>query len=344
MGGKGLLVTNDISQDRVKALTKNVALCGIRNALVTNETPQKLSERFQNRFNRILVDAPCSGEGMFRKDEAAAKSWGTFSAAKCAGMQWDILENMDPMLKENGTLVYSTCTFTPEEDEKMISRFLNRYPHYSLVDIDKCGGIENGRPQWSDGNSALTRTARLWPHRLKGEGHFVALLYKGTEGNQTAHSVSEEETWAVMQEYNQKALGKESYEAFQSFIRISLHTQIPGYFQRINDSLYSLPVPCPDLRGVKVAKFGWYLGDFQRDRFEPSHAMMLALNREDLKITLDLPPDSQDVLRYLKGETLMLDSEKGWVGITVNGYTLGWAKQTGDMLKNHYPKGWRKMS
>jgi len=178
MQGQGLLVANDINTDRVKALVKNVELCGIRNAIITNETPQKLSESFTGCFDRILIDAPCSGEGMFRKDEEAIRSWERFKCDRCAGMQRDILDYVDRMLKPGGYVVYSTCTFSPEEDEIMISEFLDKHGNYELLEVPKTAGIEDGRPEWSGGNIELRKTARLWPHRIKGEGHFVALLRK----------------------------------------------------------------------------------------------------------------------------------------------------------------------
>lgn len=337
MKGKGLLVANDINAERVKALVKNIELCGVKNTIVTNESPAKLALNFPGFFDRILVDAPCSGEGMFRKDEDAARSWEKFKCERCSGMQWEILQSVDKMLKPGGYLVYSTCTFSPEENERMISSFINKFKNYEIWEIEKTAGIQPGRPDWSDGNSELAKTARLWPHKLKGEGHFVALLRKidcdEAVEERIVHSCTKEA------EIPEKYL-----KVFNSFVEENLNSHIEGNFYMRGGNLYHLPVKMPDLSGLKVAKFGWYLGEFNNERFEPSHSMIAAMKEKDVKRIVDFDADSREVLAYLKGETLLIGGEKGYTGICVNGYTLGWAKQTGDMLKNLYPKGWRKMS
>lgn len=332
MKGQGLLVANDISADRVKALVKNIELCGIRNAVVTNETPEKLAGNFKGFFDRILVDAPCSGEGMFRKDEDAARSWENFKCEKCAGMQRDILDHVDKMLKPGGYMVYSTCTFSPEEDEAMIAEFMDKQGNYEICPIPKVAGIADGRPEWANGNPELAKTARLWPHRMKGEGHFVALLRKKPAAVGTPNRSSF---------VNPKNI---KLDSFYAFVRENLNSEIEGVFDMKGSNLYCLPYQLPDLSGLKVAKFGWYLGEFFKDKFEPSHSMVIALAQRDLKNVMDLGRDDRMVLSYLKGETLMIEGKKGYTAICVDGYTLGWAKQTGDMLKNMYPKGWRKMS
>jgi NOL1/NOP2/sun family putative RNA methylase len=334
MKGQGLLVVNDINCDRVKGLVKNIELYGVKNALVTNETPSKLSENFRNYFDKILIDAPCSGEGMLRKDEEAAKGMKNFTTGKCTIMQWEILRNVDSMLKEGGSLIYSTCTFSPDEDEKMISHFLEEYSNYELVEITKSAGIENGRPEWSDGNKELLKTARLWPHKLNGEGHFVALLRKKTNCGTPNSALNKKDN----------NLASTELEAFRSFETENLNIKTQGYFYIKGSNIYNLPVPYPDLNGIKVAKFGWYLGDFIHGKFEPSHSIIISLNIEDIKNVFNLSIDGNMVNSFLKGETLMFEGEKGFVGICVNGFTLGWAKQTGSFVKNMYPKGWRKMN
>lgn len=335
MRGSGLLVANDINADRVKALVKNIELCGVRNAVVLNETPEKLAEHFEGWFDRVLVDAPCSGEGMFRKDEDAARSWESYKCEVCSGMQRNILQSVDRLLKPGGTLVYSTCTFSPEEDEVMITHFLNNHEDYRIIHIDKKAGMEGGRPSWSDGNPELAGTVRLWPHRVRGEGHFAAMLRKG--GNLSENIIKKNEDAC---QYSRDDLPA----AYTKFLEQNLNFIPQGcYFQK-GRNLYLLPEAPPNLDGLKVAKFGWFLGEFERDRFEPSHSFATALRKEDFKRAADFAPDAREVKSYLKGETLLIDGEKGYTGICVNGYSLGWAKQTADMLKNLYPKGWRKMS
>ncbi|CAI6027510.1 Ribosomal RNA small subunit methyltransferase F [Paenibacillus sp. JJ-100] len=196
--GKGVLVTNDIHAERTKALAKNVELYGVRNAVVLNESPERIADAFPNYFDRILIDAPCSGEGMFRKDEDMVKSWEHHSVDKCVIMQRDILETAARLLAPGGTIVYSTCTFAPEENEAMIAEFLRKNGDFVVVNIDHTSGFAPGRPEWvrqmSPFQAAETEgvleqtsgTARLWPHLLEGEGHYVAVLkhveaYEGDE-------------------------------------------------------------------------------------------------------------------------------------------------------------------
>jgi len=365
MKGKGILVANDINSDRVKALVKNLELCGVRNAIVTNESPDRLASSFAGYFDKILVDAPCSGEGMFRKDEDAVRSWQKYKCDACAGMQREILKSVDKMLKAGGYLVYSTCTFSPEEDEQAISDFLLENDNYEIMEIPKFSGIEGGKPEWSDGNEELSKTARLWPHKVKGEGHFVALLrkkdacyYEGMDSvSQKKDGEYEEDpktTKAIKTAKNLKNPKSAKYtgdiadeflkKAFDDFLNENLNISIDGYFIQKGNNLYSLPEEPPDLDGIKVAKFGWYLGEFIRNKFEPSHSLAVSLKKDDIKNTMDFSPESREITGYLRGETVMTGGRKGLTAVCVNGYTLGWAKQMGDMLKNLYPKGWRRMS
>ncbi len=415
MKGSGLLVSNDINTERVKALVKNIELCGIRDAVVLNESPEKLAGNFEGYFDKILIDAPCSGEGMFRKDEAAARSWESFKCERCTQLQEPILHYVDHMLKPGGTLVYSTCTFSPEEDEQMIMKFMNNHPGYELVEIPKVAGIEGGRPQWAavsgdkaschgagytgtscgemsyggassdmvfcadsavacnegataDADNAgcntsgcsrdtLTRAARLWPHKLRGEGHFVAKMIKSKGDSRlnlgTAESVSDKNlrtvpnttnATTVPNVTNTSAIPADLPAEFNNFVKDNLHYMPDGVYIMKGRNLYHLPETPPLLDGLKVAKFGWFLGSFEGNRFEPSHSLVTALDMKAFKRTIDLKADSREVNSYLKGETLMLEGEKGLTAVCVDGKTLGWAKQTGDMLKNMYPKGWRRLS
>lgn len=334
MKNSGILVANDINTDRVKALVKNIELCGLRNTIVLNDTPERIAARFEGYFDRILIDAPCSGEGMFRKDEDAARSWQSFKCETCAGMQKAILENIDKMLRPGGVMVYSTCTFSPEEDEKMVTYFLNLHKDYEILEIPRVAGIEAGRPEWSDGNPELGRTARLWPHKIKGEGHFAALLRKKDNGSKSDVLL---DSLGFIDE-------NELPEAYSRFVQDNLNFCPKGFFTKKGRNIYVLPEKHPSLDGIKTAKFGWYLGEANEGRFEPSHSFVTALGMGDVKKMITLDAGSREVFSYLKGETVMLEGEKGYTAVCVDGYTLGWAKQTGDMLKNLYPKGWRKMN
>ena len=341
MKGKGLLVANDINPERVKALVKNIELCGVRNAVVMNETPDKLAKNFEGYFDKILVDAPCSGEGMFRKDEDAIKSWEKYKCEKCSGMQWDILQQVDKMLKPGGSILYSTCTFSPEEDELMIEKFMDEYRgNYELLEIPKTGGIEGGRTQWSNGTYDFSKAARLWPHKLNGEGHFAALIKKIDKTSQDGRLRRWEKSNAINDANDLRNFNPELANFIEDNTSLNLQGQV---FQK-GSNIYYLPESCPDLAGLKVAKFGWYLGEMGPKGFIPSHSFAISLCNDEIKNKINFAVDSREANSYLKGETLIVSGEKGYTGICVDGYLLGWAKQTGDMLKNLYPKGWRKMS
>ncbi len=348
--GQGVLVANDIHPERVKALVKNLELFGVRNAVVTNETPDRLAQRFAGYFDKILIDAPCSGEGMFRKDEEAARSWGIHSVTTCVGRQREILKEADKMLRPGGVILYSTCTFAPEEDEGMIEEFLTDHEDYELVDIPKDYGLAPGRPEWAGGRQQLTRTARLWPHKLAGEGHFLAMLQKkgepGEELQQEALVNGEREVSRGGKGKTKAAKGKNTLnqpdlQDFYDFVEDSLNITIEGEFVFYGEHLYLKPQPLPDFHGLKVTRPGWYLGMLKKNRFEPSQALALGLKKNEAKRVVDLARHSREVIRYLKGETLDGSGEKGWTMICVDGYPLGWAKQVEGSLKNYYPKGWR---
>ncbi|ACL76514.1 RsmF rRNA methyltransferase first C-terminal domain-containing protein [Ruminiclostridium cellulolyticum] len=349
MKGQGLLVANDINSDRVKALVKNVELAGVRNALVLNEPPDKLAARFQNYFDRIMVDAPCSGEGMFRKDEDAIKSWEKFKCEKCCGMQWNILEKVDMMLKPGGVILYSTCTFSPEEDELMIERFMDEHKGmYELLEIPKAGSVEGGRTQWSKGGYNFDKAARLWPHKLNGEGHFAALLQKKDSSENFLYQENPVYVKPGDRSQGIKVSGIKEVKEFNpllgGFMENNTNLDLNGYLFQKGVNLYHLPVEIPDLSGLKVAKFGWYLGETGNKGFVPSHSLAVSMSKSEMKNTISFESNSRDVNSYLKGETLIVSGEKGYTGVCVDNFPLGWAKQTGDMLKNLYPKGWRKMS
>jgi NOL1/NOP2/fmu family ribosome biogenesis protein/23S rRNA U2552 (ribose-2'-O)-methylase RlmE/FtsJ len=327
--GEGALITNDINMSRVKALIKNMELFGVKNAIVTNETPEKIRKYFENYFDKILVDAPCSGEGMFRKDPSMVKSWEKNDESYYVPIQKQILENSEGMLKNSGRLLYSTCTFSPEENEGTIKNFLENHESFHVENIPKSHGLSKGMPEWAQGEKELEKCARLWPHKLNGEGHFLSLLEK-----ESGENISFEE-------------GKKSkikpLKEFYEFVKESLNIKIEGLFEIYSDKLYLVPKGLPQLKGLKVLRSGWFLGTFKKNRFEPSHALAMGLTCKDVKRMVNLKKDDIDVIKYLKGETLNIGGEKGWTLVCVDHFPLGWAKQTGNMLKNYYPAAWRWM-
>ncbi|WP_227874238.1 RsmF rRNA methyltransferase first C-terminal domain-containing protein [Tumebacillus algifaecis] len=329
--GTGLLVANEPHPQRAKILSENIERCGVTNALVTNEMPDRLAERFPAFFDKILVDAPCSGEGMFRKDPDACEEWSPGHVTACAVRQLDILDVASQMLRAGGTLVYSTCTFAPAENEGLIESFLQKYPVFELVEIHTFDHFSPGQPQWAaGGRPELAKTARLWPHRLRGEGHFVAHLRK-TDGEPARRQ----------KESKPIKLPAEALKSYQQFAEQALRNMPSGEFLLFGDNLYLVPSGLPDLKGLKVVRPGWHLGTLKKNRFEPSHALALGLRVDHIQHTVPLTAAHPDVVHYLRGETLNAESAKGWVVVTVDGFPLGWGKQASGMIKNHYPKGLR---
>lgn len=330
MKNEGFLLANEIHPKRVKALSENIERFGITNALVTNETPEKLADRFEGYFDKILVDAPCSGEGMFRKDEEAIEFWNDEHVQQCSLKQRHILDCAYRMLKEGGILVYSTCTFSPEENEQTIEAFLQKYDDLQLLPIEKQDGIQPGKPEWTRTHvSGIENTARLWPHHLKGEGHFVAKLQKNGpsprwSGKTAAANVS-----------------KQALRDYRAFEQTVLKTPLAKTMYAFQQHLFALPDDCPNFDGLKVARAGLHVGELKKQRFEPNHALALALKKDDVFHTLDLPSDGADCAKYLRGETMATDGDRGWLLVTVDGYPLGWGKEVKGVVKNFYPKGLR---
>ena len=351
LGGKGLLICNEIHPARAKILSENIERMGICNALVTNETPNHLAELFPEYFDKILVDAPCSGEGMFRKNQTACEEWSPENVELCAQRQNEILDNAAGMLRPGGRLVYSTCTFAPVENEGSISKFLEHHSDFTLLPIDKsafgnvlCDGV----PEWGNGLPELQNTLRLWPHRINGEGHFAALLQK--DGS-LPESCGSRPVSGVVRGIPEKDLGE-----FISFCQESLHlsgdtlsrqlgnavrTENETVFIKFSENLYLAPAQMPNLKGLKVLRPGLHLGEIKKNRFEPSHALALSLSPKAVAHTWNLSSDSGQVTAYLNGQTFTAEGDKGWYLICVDGFSLGWGKLAGGVMKNHYPKGLR---
>lgn len=331
--GTGVLVCNDISASRAKSLLKNIELAGISNSLVLSETPEKLSNYFPEYFDKILVDAPCSGEGMFRKDTSMIKNWSEESVENYSNIQRTILPYAASMLKPGGYMMYSTCTFSPEENERTICDFLDEHNEFELVALPDFNGFDRGRPEYaSSGAYDFCKAVRLWPHKIKGEGHFVALLYKKDGVSSYGYK-----------KYNSDLKEKdiELFTKFQKeFLDIDFDTR---RLSIIKDKLYYMPDEIPSLKGLRLLRTGLYLGDMKKNRFEPSQALASSLKLQQFKNTINLSVDDDKVIRYLKGETLQLQGMDGWNLICVDNYPLGFAKKSNNLLKNKYYSGWRWM-
>ncbi len=317
--GEGLLVCNEIHPKRARILSSNIERLGVTNALVLNEHPAKLAEKFPRYFDRILVDAPCSGEGMFRKEDAAVTDWSPETVSMCAARQTEILNSASQMLAPGGILVYSTCTFAPEENEGVISHFLHTHKDFSVKMVD-APWFSHAHPEWiEDPAPGIEHCFRLLPHKLRGEGHFAAVLQR--LGEEDANFVPQEKTQPMP-------------TAVKEFLPME------GSVLTFGETLFLAPRELPSLKGLKVLRVGLELGELRKGRFVPAHA--LALATRDFSRRCEFPADSPEIAAYLRGETLH-GPQKGWTLLTVDGYSLGWVKGADGILKNHYPKGLRQM-
>ena len=363
--GKGLLVSNEISAARAKILSQNIERFGIGNCIVCNEPPDKIAGHFPLFFDKIAVDAPCSGEGMFRKDENAIKEWSVSHVNLCRERQEMILEYADQMLAPEGVMVYSTCTFAPEEDEQMIAWFLRTHPDYILEDWRKilpenCG-LEGGRIDFLDKNTAtanpITNTLRLWPHKIQGEGHFAARLRK--KGiTQMMENASKQSKHSLHATARKKAAKKNidkkaDISGYLLFKEQFLNTKNRNHaytiaevlsdsdnYQYFGDELYLVPALMNSLQGLKILRAGLHLGTRKKNRFEPAHALAMALHPDDAVQYMECTEEA--AARYLKGETIPCPPTlKSWTLVCCHGISLGWGKAGNGTLKNHYPKGLR---
>ncbi|SEK36643.1 16S rRNA C967 or C1407 C5-methylase, RsmB/RsmF family [Pseudobutyrivibrio ruminis] len=315
LDGQGILVSNEPMKNRAKILSENVERLGIKNCIVTSEYPDKLAERFVEYFDKIMVDAPCSGEGMFRKNHDACSEWSLESVEMCAARQAEILDRAYEMLIPGGRMCYSTCTFARLEDEEAVAAFISRHPDMKLI-----------------------KEQRLWPHQVKGEGHYAALLEKSDADNRYEECKDNRETYSL-KKINDKILND-----YLIFIKETMTNpkEWRGNLLLLNDLLYMLPEDCPDFDGLHVLRGGLFLGTLKKNRFEPSHALALALKPSEVTNSHNLSSDSAEIDAYLTGQSIRCDVKDGWTLITVDGYSIGWGKAVKGQIKNHYPKGLRR--
>ena len=350
LGDSGLLVSNEINTQRSRILSQNIERMGIKNAIVTNEDSFVLASHFPGFFNAIQVDAPCSGEGMFRKLPEAIEQWSMENVAICAERQKEILDNAAVMLKPGGTIVYSTCTFSKEENEDVIEYFLERHPDFTLEEME-----------------------RFWPHKVDGEGHFVAKLVRRGSVNELGadYDVCEDscnkvedtglkadrKTKKNKNSKNRKnetkpALTKENMKLLTEFLDETISEDMAAWIKNsrlvmFGEQLYRLPDMEVDIKGLKVQRAGLHIGEFKKQRFEPSHSLALALKLSEAKNVVKLTWDDPQTTGFFNGQSVMLSDEqtaeckKGWALVCVDGYTAGWGKVNGTQVKNHYPKGLR---
>ena len=312
MMGDGFLLCNEYSPKRAKILSRNIERMAVANALVTNEDTAVLAKRFPGSFDKVLIDAPCSGEGMFRKEEAAVTDWSVETVEMCARRQAEILHNGAQLVRPGGRLVYSTCTFAPEEDELAVAAFLDTHPDFEpeVIVAPWFVPVENGGH-------------RMWPHKLLGEGHFAAVLRKK----------GEEEC-----EFTPIA-GTKLPKEWVSFAKELEITLPEGKAVMFGETLYWAPEGMPEISRLKVLRPGLELGTVKKGRFEPAHALALWLKK--CKNIQDFAEDSKEMAEYIHGNVVP-SQVRGWTLVTAGGYSIGWGKGDGTVLKNHYPKGLRR--
>lgn len=327
LNNTGILVSNEINNTRIKALGENLERFGAVNNLITNTNSKELLKFFQGYFDKVFIDAPCSGQGMFRKDEFAVEDWSDKKVEECIAIQKELIRDGYAMLKKGGMLIYSTCTFTKKENEDIIDDFIEEFDA-EVISID-----------------------RIWPHRQKGEGHFCARLrkvdseYFGEDKNSTSRKTNKKSKKENRQS-SKKSNGY--YEEFMgNNIREGRFTKITSKNEIMlkNDMIYSIPKYALDidkLKGLKILRYGLCLGEIKKNRFEPSHSFAMALKSDDVVNFQDYSYDSDEILRYISGESISTGKSRGWVLVTVNGVSIGWGKEANGVLKNKYPKGLRK--
>lgn len=343
--GEGILISNDISASRCKPLLKNMEMAGVSNAVITCESPEKLADRFFGYFDKVLVDAPCSGEGMFRREPSMVKSWSLEEVNRYAELQREILSHAAQMVKPGGYLLYSTCTFAKEEDEQTVEYFLEQNADFSLQELPICDGIEEGRPEWTvSGREDVKNCRRFLPYKVRGEGHFAALFKKREEADCLDKVFEKADRKQIVKE--QTISKKKIPDAMEDFMR-----DIPEWKQWkkrlffIKERAFLLPEHCPDLRGLRIVRSGLYLGDCLKKRFEPSQALAMALHPFGYKRSISFPAEDIRVEKYLRGETVDMDDSElsGWTLFCVDEFPLGWGKCNRGRLKNKYNPGWRKL-
>ncbi len=329
IGAEGFLLANEIHPQRSRQLSQNIERMGFANTVVSNETPSHLAARFYGYFDKILVDAPCSGEGMFRKNEEAQQHWSEKNVLFCHERQLEILSQAAAMLRPGGRLVYATCTFSPEEDEQTVADFLLQHSEFEIEQKDS-SYFDAGHPSWAHPClPKLAHTYRLWPHRQRGEGHFVAVLHK-------AGSASQARTKTAFGRRMQKAPG-----VYTAFAERYLAQAPAGPYLLFGDHLYQPPGQAPSLDGLKILRPGLHLGRMLKDRFEPAHALSHFLLPEQARTLYTLPSDAPETMQYLQGAALPYEQGKGWCLVCADRFPLGWGKASNGQLKNHFPKGLR---
>ncbi len=343
MHNKGVLLANEIHPRRVRDLVENLERCGITNAVVTRERPERLADHFGEYFDRVLVDAPCSGEGMFRKGDTARQEWKPTQPRSCAIRQSAILDQAARLVRPGGWLVYTTCTFSPDENEGVIAKFLARCPEFDLANIQPVPGFSFARPEWVmlPKDDRLTRAVRIWPHLAQGEGHFIALMKKqGSTSSYQSHIGSKKRP--ISHKQIRSVPASDFSLLLDDFCRENLRFKFDQ--SRLVSSgtyVYLRPEIPLELSGLYTIQAGWRLGRIQKGRFIPAHSLAMGIRSEQARNTLSLADIDPLLMAYLAGESIPAIGENGWVLLCVDGFPVGWGKRVHHLIKNYYPHGLR---
>ncbi len=320
MKGEGLLVANEVDGRRIRALLENIERFGAQLAVVQS-SPHLLAEAWGAYFDRVLLDAPCSGEGMFRKDAEVAGHWGPALPERSARLQKALLLDASRLVRPGGVLVYSTCTFAPQENEGVIGWFLQEHPGWAVEEARLAPGFASGQPDWGGGDPRLERTARLWPHRIRGEGHFLARLRRldGSEGTPPAHVVA--------------PLHREVRMVFEEFWHAHLQSLPQGQIWDRAGHLYLIPAGLPSLTAIKSPAPGVYLGEARRSRFVPAKALAQYLHKGEVGSQLELSVEDSRAMIFAGGREIHAGGPTGWVWVNVEGYPLGFGRRKAGVVR-----------
>lgn len=334
MKGEGVLVANEVSRRRTSVLAMNLERMGVTNALVTNAYPDKLAEAWPGLFDAMLVDAPCSGEGMFSRDRHALSDWSLKNVQAYAAKQRHILNQSAPLVRPGGRILYSTCTFSPEENEGVIAAFLGDNPEFELLDLPAVPGLNRGLPEWIGAPDELRRTGRFWPHTGPGHGHFYALLRRTGEPPQDlpARWTDQEIPGRVLELYR-RTLGD----------MLAVDPPEEGLMLSKDDHLYITPMEPALWSRMPVLRPGWWVASLRHDKVLPDHALAMALAPDSVTASVSLAVDDQRLQRYLDGSLWPDRGAPGYVLVTVDGFPLGWAKRGGGKLRSRYPVHLRRL-
>lgn len=321
LSNDGLLISNDVNPLRARILSENVERFGLTNTIVTNTDPQNFLNNFKGFFDKIILDAPCSGEGMFRKTNNAITTWSLTKIKDCSLIQNNLLHTAFQLLKPGGYLLYATCTYSLEENENQITKALNDYD-FTLVPLALKEGMSPGYQ--------MPGVIRLYPHKHQGEGQFIALLRK--------NGLPENKKYPLLKP-NINSLQK---KLLSKFYQDNLTIAIPPNIYESNNHLYAIQKHFPNLKGIKILRNGLYLGECKKNRFEPSLSLALSLTASQAKNTYNYAENSPEIKKYLRGEPLVGNNKKGYGLILVEGYPLSFYKESNNQIKNLYPKGLRR--